>query len=107
MDRTATVVNFATVQNEGGRQVERIIEYFNLDVIISVGYRVKSLRGIQFRRWANQILKDYLLKGYAVNQRFDRIERKIVEHDQKFDLLIKSSVHPIEGVFFNGQILPY
>ena len=58
---------------------------YNLDIIISVGYRVKSLRGTQFRIWANQILKDYLLKGYAINHRIERIEKKLLEHDQKFD----------------------
>ena len=62
-----TVAKFATVQKEGEREVERQIEYYNLDVIISVGYRVKSKRGVEFRRWANSVLKQYILKGYAVN----------------------------------------
>ena len=62
---------------------------YNLDVIISVGYRVKSKRGTQFRIWANSILKEYLMKGYVLNHRIDKLERKILEHDQKFDLLIK------------------
>jgi len=77
---------------------------YSLDVIISVGYRVKSKRGTQFRIWANRILKQYLLNGYVVNQRFDRIERKILEHDQKFDLLIKTTLPPNEGIFYDGQI---
>lgn len=63
----STVAKFATVQNEGGRIVERTIEHYNLDMIISIGYRVKSRRGVEFRRWANSVLKDYILKGYAVN----------------------------------------
>ena len=63
----ATVAKFATVQMEGEREVERYIEYYNLDVIISVGYRVKSKPGLEFRRWANSVLKQYTLKGYAVN----------------------------------------
>lgn len=68
LDRSeATVAKFATVQIEGGREVERSIEYYNLDVIISVGYRVKSKRGVEFRRWANSVLKQYILKGYAMN----------------------------------------
>ena len=104
LDSTSTVAKNATVQIEGGKEVLRQIEYFNLDVIISVGYRVKSKRGTQFRIWANQILKNYLMKGYAVNQRIDRIERKMVEHDQKFDLLIKTSLPPHEGIFYDGQI---
>ena len=65
----STVAKFATVQNEGGRKVTREIEYYNLDVIISVGYRVKSKRGVEFRRWANSVLKQYILQGYAVNDK--------------------------------------
>lgn len=65
--RESTVANFATVQNEGDRQVERNIEYYNLDVIISVGYRVKSFRGTQFRIWANSVLKEYIIKGFAMD----------------------------------------
>ena len=68
-DGIATVAKFATVQKEGTRQVTRNVEYYNLDMIISVGYRVKSKRGVEFRRWANSVLKDYLIKGYAINQR--------------------------------------
>lgn len=64
-----TVANFATVQMEGNREVTRKIEYYNLDMIISVGYRVKSENGTIFRQWANKVLKDYMIKGYAVNQR--------------------------------------
>ena len=65
----STVAKFATVQGEGNRKVKRNVEYYNLDMILSVGYRVKSSKGIMFRRWANSILKDYMLKGYAINQR--------------------------------------
>ena len=63
----STVANFATVQIEGDREVERTIQYYNLDVIISVGYRVKSKRGVEFRKWANSVLKQYIMQGYAVN----------------------------------------
>jgi hypothetical protein len=83
--------NYLTVQQEGNRHIQRSVAHYNLDVIISVGYRVKSQRGTQFRIWANCVLKDYLLKRYAVNQRIERIENKIVEHDQKFDLLIETT----------------
>ncbi|MCF8371043.1 MAG: virulence RhuM family protein [Bacteroidales bacterium] len=79
-------------------------KFYNLDVIISVGYRVKSQRGTQFRIWANKILKEYLLKGYVLNHRVDRIEHKLMEHDQKFDMIIKSSLKPTEGIFYDGQI---
>ncbi len=75
---SSTVAKFATVQNEGGRKVTRNIEYYNLDMIISIGYRVKSQNGIIFRKWANKILKDYLLKGYALNQkRLEYLEKTI------------------------------
>ena len=79
----STVANFATVQNEGGRDVERKIEYYNLDMIISVGYRVKSRRGIEFRRWANKVLKDYIIKGYAINDKRLEALQKTVEIQAK------------------------
>jgi hypothetical protein len=104
LDHMSTVAKNATVQNEGGKDVLRQIEFYNLDVIISVGYRVKSKRGTQFRIWANSILKEYLMKGYVLNSRIDRIEKKIFEHDQKFDLLIKTTLPPNEGIFYDGQI---
>lgn len=77
LNRDSTVAKFATVQIEGNRRIEREIEYYNLDVIISVGYRVKSKRGTQFRIWANKVLKDYLIKGYSLN------EKKLKEHTEK------------------------
>jgi len=75
LERISTVAKIATVQKEGGRKIVRNIEYFNLDVIISVGYRIKSKRGTQFRIWANQIIKDYLIKGYTINQQ--RLEKQV------------------------------
>lgn len=104
LDYMSTVAKNATVQNEGGKEVLRQIEFYNLDVIISVGYRVKSKRGTQFRIWANSILKEYLMKGYVLNHRIDKIEKQLLEHDQKFDLLIKTSLPPHEGIFYDGQI---
>ena len=90
-------------------------KFYSLDVIISVGYRVKSIRGTQFRIWANKVLKDYLLRGYSINQRLlqmeNRIDRRLLEHDKrlddltdKVDFFIRTSLPPREGVFFNGQI---
>lgn len=74
----STVANFATVQKEGNRNITRNIEYYNLDMIISVGYRVKSKNGIVFRKWANKIIKDYLIKGYAANNmRLEYLEKTI------------------------------
>lgn len=104
LDKKAVVKDYLTVQMEGKRKVNRKILIYNLDVIISVGYRVKSQRGTQFRIWANKILKDYLLKGHVLNQRVDRIESKLIEHDQKFDILIKTNLPPVEGIFYDGQI---
>ena len=100
----STVKEYLTVQVEGARKTRRKLKHYNLDVIISVGYRVKSPRGTQFRIWANKVLRDYLLKGYVINQKVEMIERKLIEHDQKFDLIIKSRLLPGEGIFYEGQI---
>jgi hypothetical protein len=107
LDEIATVAKFATVQNEGGRKVERQVEFYNLDVIISVGYRVKSQQGTQFRIWANRILKDYLLKGYAINNRINRLEENVENIKNKvneIDLQINTHLIPTQGVFFDGQV---
>ena len=106
------VANFATTAIDGKTYQVR---YYNLDMILSVGYRVKSSRGIEFRRWANHILKDYLLKGYSINQRLSdvetRIDNKLMRHeqrldqiDQKIDFFVRTSLPPVEGIFFDGQI---
>ena len=100
----ATVAKFAIVQNEGGRQVNRTVEFYNLDMILSVGYRVKSSQGILFRQWANSVLKEYLLKGYSVNQRFERLEQRVSRTEEKIDFFVRTSLPPVEGVFFDGQI---
>ena len=84
--RLGTVANFATVQNEGLREVERQIEFYNLDVIISLGYRVKSKEGTHFRQWATQRLKDYLIKGYAVNQ------ERLSQLQQSFQLIREAAL---------------
>jgi death-on-curing family protein len=92
LQRSSTVAFFATVQIEGGHSVTRKIEYFNLDVILSVGYRVNSKRGVQFRRWASNILQDYLLEGYAINH--DKItSKRIHELEQTLDLLAKTLIN--------------
>jgi len=100
----ATVANFATVQNEGGRQVTRFVEFYNLDMILSVGYRVKSSQGILFRQWANSVLKEFLLKGYSVNQRFERLEQRVSRTEEKIEFFVRTALPPVEGVFFEGQI---
>ena len=104
LEQIATVKDYLTVQKEGKRMVKRHINLYNLDVIISVGYRVKSLRGTRFRQWANRILKEYLLNGYSINQRFDYIERRLTATEQKIDFFVRSSLPPVEGIFYDGQI---
>ena len=111
----ATVAKFAIVQKEGNREVIRQVEFYSLDVILSVGYRVKSSRGIEFRRWANQVLKDYMLRGYAVNQRIVHVEeyfdkrlraheQRIENVEQKIDFFVCTSLPPQQGIFYDGQI---
>ena len=104
LETDSTCKDFLQVREEGSRMVKRIQKFYNLDVIISVGYRVKSRRGTQFRIWASKILKDYLLKGYSINKKIEDIEAKLVEHDQKIDFFIKTSLPPVEGIFFDGQL---
>jgi hypothetical protein len=95
--------------------VKQPVAFYTLDVVISVGYRVKSKQGVIFRQWANKVLKEYLLRGYAVNQRInlleDKIDRKFAEQDAKIenlnkqvDFFVRTALPPVEGVFHNGQI---
>ncbi|MCF8417098.1 MAG: virulence RhuM family protein [Crocinitomicaceae bacterium] len=102
-----TVANFAIVHFEGKRKVKRNIEFYNLDVIISVGYRVKSKQGTQFRIWATTVLREYLLKGYAINQRVNRIENNLENLSNevnKISLQLKTNELPTQGIFFEGQL---
>lgn len=112
LDGLSVIAKFATTASDGKTYQ---VEYYNIEMITSIGYRVKSKRGVQFRVWANKILKDYLLRGYSVNQRLlymeNRIDRRLLEHDKrlddltdKVDFFIRTSLPPKEGVFFNGQI---
>lgn len=104
LEQDATCKDFLQVQTEGGRTVRRMAKFYNLDVIISVGYRVKSRRGTQFRQWANRILKEYLLKGYSVNNRLERLEQRVSKTEEKIDFFVRTALPPVEGVFYNGQI---
>ena len=83
---------------------DKPVKLYSLDVIISVGYRVRSLRGTQFRQWANRVLKDYLLNGYAVSQRFERLEYRMAKTEEKIDFVLRTTLPPVEGILFNGQI---
>jgi hypothetical protein len=94
------IAKFATTATDGKTYQ---VEHYSLDMILSVGYRVKSQRGVQFRRWANEVLKEYLLKGHLVDHRFERIEKKLMEHDQKFEFIINTGLKPAQGIFFDGQ----
>ena len=87
-----------------GKTQAKLTKIYNLDVIISVGYRVKSKRGTQFRLWANKVLKEYLLRGYAINQRFENLESRVSETERKIGFFIHSSMPPVEGIFYDGQI---
>ena len=104
LEKSSTVRIFRTVRQEGKRQVTRVLAYYNLDAIISIGFRVNSKRGIQFRQWANKVLKEYLLKGYSVNRRLTELEHTVAEHSRKIDFFVHTSLPPVEGVFYNGQI---
>ena len=115
LEEAATCKESLQVRQEGKRMVRRTQKFYNLDVIISVGYRVKSKRGVQFRQWANQVLKEYLLRGYSINQRLNdmeqRMDNKLIQHelrlnrlDEKMDFFVRTSLPPVEGVFFEGQI---
>ena len=107
LNRLSTVKESLTVRLEGQRKITRKVEFYNLDVIISVGYRVKSKQGTQFRIWATSILREYLLKGYAINQRVDRIENNLENLSKevsKISLQLKTNELPTQGVFFDGQI---
>ena len=83
---------------------DRPVALYSLDVIISVGYRVKSVIGTRFRQWANKILKEYILRGYAINERIERLERKVFKHDEQIDLVLQTALPPIQGVFYDGQL---
>ena len=118
----ATVRNFRTVQKEGGRMVNRELTYYNLDVIISVGFRVNAKRGIRFRQWANGVIRNYLLRGYAIHQQLmhaeqrldarldaqqrqiQKMESTLSEHQEKIDFFVRTNQPPVEGVLYEGKI---
>ena len=83
---------------------DRPVALYSLDVIISVGYRVKSIIGTRFRQWANKVLKEYILRGYAINDRIERLEQKVLKHDEQINLVLQTALPPIQGVFYNGQL---
>ena len=115
LSKGATTEDFSVVRMEGARQVRRIVTCYNLDAIISVGYRVNSILGVRFRQWATGILKDYLLRGYSVNSRLNQLEdsmhRNLSKHDDrisalehKVDFFVQTQTPPLQGVFYEGQL---
>ena len=104
LDKISTCKDYLQVRKEGGRIVQRIQKFYNLDVIISVGYRVKSIHGTRFRQWATSVLKDYLLKGYSVNHRMERLEQRVTKTEEKIDFFVRTSLPPQQGIFYDGQI---
>lgn len=104
LNKESTVRNFRTLRKEGLRLVERNLTYYNLDVIISVGFRVNTQRGILFRQWANRILKDYMLKGYAINHRVEQLENRMLKAEEKIDFFVRTALPPQQGIFYDGQL---
>ena len=104
LDQKSTTEIFSVVRSEGSCMVKRNILHYNLDAILSVGYRVSSRNATKFRQWANRVLKDYLLKGYSVNQRIERLEQRVTQTENKIDFFVRTALPPVEGIFFDGQI---
>lgn len=115
LDKGATTEESSVVQIEGQRKVSRKVCLYNLDAIISVGYRVNSVLGVKFRQWATRVLKEYLLRGYSVNARMnqleDKVDRRLAKHDEristleeKVDFFVQTKEPPLQGVFYNGQL---
>lgn len=116
LEPESTTQKIRVVRQEGNRKVTRQIDFYNLDMIISVGYRVNSTNATKFRRWATSVLKEYLLNGYAINQqithlesrittRLDSIEDTLADHQQKIDFFVRTSLPPVEGIFYDGNML--
>ena len=114
LEETATCAKIAQVQNEGGRSITRIVPFYNLDMIIAVGYRVNSLQATRFRQWATQVLREYLLRGYSVNarmnlledkvdRRFAKTEADVAELKQKVDFFVQTKEPPLQSIFYQNK----
>lgn len=104
LEESPTCAKIAQLQQEGNRQVLREVKYYNLDMIISVGFRVNSINATRFRQWANSVLKEHLLRGYSINQRFERLEQRVSKAEKQIGLFVRTALPPVEGVFYDGQI---
>ena len=102
LDRDSTCSILEHMGNDGKQKYAT--QFYNLDAILSVGYRVNSRNATLFRRWANQVLKDYLLKGYAINQRLNQLEQRVSRTEEKIDFFVRTSLPPVEGIFYDGQL---
>ena len=114
LEETATCAKIAQVQNEGGRSITRIVPFYNLDMIIAVGYRVNSLQATRFRQWSTQVLREYLLRGYSVNarmnlledkvdRRFAKTEADVAELKQKVDFFVQTKEPPLQSIFYQNK----
>ena len=101
LNKISVVKDFLTTASDGK---DYHTKYYNLDVIISVGYRVKNIRGTRFRQWANSVLKEYLLRGHAINQRFERLEQRVSKTEEQIGFFVRTALPPVEGIFYDGQI---
>lgn len=111
LEKEGTARKIRVVRKEGNRQVNRSIDFYNLDMIISVGYKVNSKRGVKFRQWASKVLREYLLSGYVINKSLQEVHTQLEDQDrrinaleEKVDFFVRSSLPPVEGIFFDGQI---
>ena len=100
IDSTCSILEH--MGNEGKQRYTT--KYYNLDATLSIGYRVNSKNATLFRKWANSVLKDYLLKGYSINKRLSELERTVAQHTEKIDFFVRTALPPVEGIFYNGQI---
>ena len=118
LDKNVVYAKFAYTTRHGaiaGKTQTQEVGLYNLDVVISVGYRVKSIQGTRFRQWATSVLKEYLLRGYSINARInqleDKVDRRLANHDKKIDeikekvdFFVRTSLPPVQGIFYNGQV---
>ena len=104
VEKDATTEEISVVRLEGNRKVSRRITHYNLDAILSVGYRISSKNATKFRQWATSVLKQYLLRGHAINQRIERLEQRVSKTEEQIGFFVRTALPPIEGVFYDGQI---
>ena len=111
LEKEGTARKIRVVRKEGNRSVNRTLDFYNLDMIISVGYKVNSKRGVKFRQWATKILKEYLLRGYSINNNLQEFRAQLGSQnerikvlEEKVDFFVRSSLPPVEGIFYDGQI---